>query len=187
MRRARSPAFRSGLVTAVDEAEVRALLDHAELLVTSPSISPHFPTTEPWLREALLAAEARGVELVSEVELFLRLTRARIVGITGTKGKTTTASLVAAIFQQAGMPSVLGGNIGTPLIERADELSADDWAILELSRAAASDDQPRSRPGALHERRGGSPRPAWIGRRVPGRQGSARGADGSGRTCGPQP
>ena len=120
-------------VTAVDEAEVRALLDHAELLVTSPSISPHFPTTEPWLREALLAAEARGVELVSEVELFLRLTRARIVGITGTKGKTSTASLVAAIFQQAGMPSVLGGNIGTPLIERADELSADDWAILELS------------------------------------------------------
>lgn len=113
--------------------EAKALLEHAELLVSSPSISPDFPTTEPWLRDALRTARDRGTELVSEVELFLRLTRARILGVTGTKGKTTTASLVSAILQHAGMPSVLGGNIGTPLIERARELTVDDWAILELS------------------------------------------------------
>jgi UDP-N-acetylmuramoylalanine--D-glutamate ligase len=112
---------------------VGALLRHAELVVTSPSISTRFPTTDPWLREALIDAEARGVELVSEVGLFLRLTRARILAVTGTKGKTTTASLVAAILAAAEIPSVLGGNIGTPLIERSGELGPDAWAVLELS------------------------------------------------------
>ena len=121
------------LALGVDQAVAEALLAHADLLVTSPSVSPRFPTTDPWLREALLAAEARGAEVVSEVELFLRLTRARILGVTGTKGKTTTASLVAAMLERAGMPSVLGGNIGMPLIERAIDLDPNAWAVLELS------------------------------------------------------
>src|SRR5688572_29087291 len=110
------------LALGVDEVAASALIEHADLLVTSPSVSTRFSTTDPWLRAALVAAEARGAEVGSEIELFLRLTRARILGVTGTKGKTTTASLVAAMLERAGMPSVLGGNIGTPLIERATEL-----------------------------------------------------------------
>ena len=121
------------LALGVDEVAAIALLEHADLLVTSPSVSPLFPTTDRWLRDALVAAEARGAELVSEVELFMRLTRARILGVTGTKGKTTSASLVAAMLERAALPSVLGGNIGTPLIERAVELGPEDWAVLELS------------------------------------------------------
>jgi len=121
------------LALGVDEAAATALLAHADLLVTSPSVSARFPTTDPWLREALQAAEARGAEVVSEVGLFLRLTRARVLGVTGTKGKTTTASLVAAMVEAGGASVVLGGNIGTPLIERADELGPDAWAVLELS------------------------------------------------------
>jgi UDP-N-acetylmuramoylalanine--D-glutamate ligase len=121
------------LALGVDEAAAAALLAHADLLVTSPSISPRFPTTDPWLRDALVAAESRGAELVSEVDLFLRLTRARILGVTGTKGKTTTASLVAAMLEHGGVSNVLGGNIGTPLIEQATELGPDDWAVVELS------------------------------------------------------
>ena len=121
------------LALGVDQLAATALLAHADLLVTSPSISTRYSTTDPWLREALLAAEQRGAELVSEVELFLRLTRARILGVTGTKGKTTTASLLAGMLGRSGLPSVLGGNIGTPLIERATELGTDHWAILELS------------------------------------------------------
>ncbi|MFN2418208.1 MAG: UDP-N-acetylmuramoyl-L-alanine--D-glutamate ligase [Candidatus Limnocylindria bacterium] len=121
------------LALGVDEAAAVALLEHAELLVTSPSVSPRFNTTDRWLREALIAAEARGAELIGEVDLFLRLTRARVLGVTGTKGKTTTSSLVAAMLDRAGIPNVLGGNIGTPLVERAGELGPDDWAILELS------------------------------------------------------
>ena len=121
------------LALGLDEGAAAAVLAKADLLVTSPSISARFPTTDPWLREALRAAEARGAEVVSEVELFLRLTRARILAVTGTKGKTTTASLVAAILEAGGLPTVLGGNIGTPLVERADELESDVWAVLELS------------------------------------------------------
>jgi UDP-N-acetylmuramoylalanine--D-glutamate ligase len=109
------------------------LVAAADLLVTSPSVSPRFPTTDPWLREALAAAEARGVELLSEAELFLRLTRARILAVTGTKGKTTTTALLGAIFSAAGVPHAVGGNIGSPLIERADELAPASWALLELS------------------------------------------------------
>jgi UDP-N-acetylmuramoylalanine--D-glutamate ligase len=117
----------------VAEEQARALLAAADAIVTSPSISPRFPTTDAWLREALAGAEARGAELISEVELFLRLTRARVLAVTGTKGKTTTAALIAAILERAGVPHVLGGNIGTPLIERSTELGPDDWAVLELS------------------------------------------------------
>jgi UDP-N-acetylmuramoylalanine--D-glutamate ligase len=121
------------LALGVDEAAATALLEHADLLVTSPSVSPRFPTTDPWLREALVAADARGADVVSEVGLFLRLTRARVLAVTGTKGKTTTSSLVGAMLEAGGATFALGGNIGTPLIERADELRSEAWAVLELS------------------------------------------------------
>jgi UDP-N-acetylmuramoylalanine--D-glutamate ligase len=121
------------LALAAKPATVTALLDHADLVVTSPSVSARFPTTDPWLRQALVGAEAAGAAVVSEVDLFLRLTRARVLAVTGTKGKTTTSSLVAAILAAGNVPHRLGGNIGTPLIEEADELSEDTWAVLELS------------------------------------------------------
>jgi UDP-N-acetylmuramoylalanine--D-glutamate ligase len=121
------------LALGVDERAALALLDGAEVLVTSPSISPSFPTTDAWLRTALRDAEARGAMLVSEIDLFLRLTAARVLAVTGTKGKTTTAALAAAMLEAAGMRHALGGNIGVPLIERVEELTADDWAVLELS------------------------------------------------------
>jgi len=121
------------LALGIDEAEATALIAGADLLVTSPSVSARFPTTDRWLRVALAAAEARGTEIVSEVGLFLRLTRARILGVTGTKGKTTSTALVAEMLQAAGIHAITGGNIGTPLIESAGTLGPDDWAVLELS------------------------------------------------------
>lgn len=121
------------LALGVDEAHATALLAEADLLVTSPSVSPRFPTTDPWLREALRAAEERGTELVSEIGLFLRLARARILAVTGTKGKTTSTALVAAMLDEASIPALVGGNIGTPLIEQVLDLGPDDWAVLELS------------------------------------------------------
>jgi UDP-N-acetylmuramoylalanine--D-glutamate ligase len=121
------------LALAADPDRVRALLTGADLVVTSPSISARFPTTDEWLRQALRDAEAAGTPIVGEVDLFLRLTRARVLAVTGTKGKTTTASLAAAILAAGKVPHALGGNIGIPLIERADELGAETWAVLELS------------------------------------------------------
>ena len=113
----------------------------ADLVATSPSITPDYPTTEPRLREALRAlvdARAGGdpavPALVSEADLFLRLCPVPTIGVTGTKGKTTTSSLTAALL--AADPAhavVLGGNIGVPIIERLFELTRDYRVVDELS------------------------------------------------------
>jgi len=113
----------------------------AELVTTSPSINPDYPTTEPRLRDALrvlvaaLRAGDRGVPaLVSEPDLFLRLCPAPTIGVTGTKGKTTTSSLIAAILAaDPAHPVALGGNIGIPLVERLPELTPEHRVVIELS------------------------------------------------------
>jgi UDP-N-acetylmuramoylalanine--D-glutamate ligase len=111
-----------------------AALAGQALVTCSPSVSSRFPTTEPRLRSALAAVEAEGrVPVVSEVDLFLRLCPAPTVGVTGTKGKTTTSSLCGAILAAGTAPSVLGGNIGTPLVEWLPELTSDHRVVLELS------------------------------------------------------
>ncbi|HET7829248.1 MAG TPA: UDP-N-acetylmuramoyl-L-alanine--D-glutamate ligase [Candidatus Limnocylindrales bacterium] len=113
----------------------------AALVTTSPSITPDYPTTEPRLRgqlQALVAARAAGDReapaLVSESDLFLRLCPAPTIGVTGTKGKTTTSALAHAILTADPLhPAVLGGNIGTPLVERLPELTPDHRVVVELS------------------------------------------------------
>lgn len=113
----------------------------AALVTTSPSITPDYPTTEPRLRgalQALVAARASGDSaapaLVSEADLFLRLCPAPTIGVTGTKGKTTTASLTAAILAaDPDHPAVLGGNIGRPLIDELLGLTPEHRVVVELS------------------------------------------------------
>jgi len=120
----------------VDPAEA---LDGQALVACSPSISSRYSTTEPRLRAALAALEAGGrVPVVGEVDLFLRLCPAPTVGVTGTKGKTTTSSLCAAVLAGGSHPVLLGGNIGTPLVERLPELTADHRVVLELSELQLS-------------------------------------------------
>jgi UDP-N-acetylmuramoylalanine--D-glutamate ligase len=112
---------------------VQALAGQA-MICTSPSVSSRYPTTEPRLRSALAAVEAAGrVPVVSEIDLFLRLCPSATVGITGTKGKTTTSSLTAAVLGAGQAPVVLGGNIGVPLIERLPQLTSGHRVVLELS------------------------------------------------------
>jgi UDP-N-acetylmuramoylalanine--D-glutamate ligase len=113
----------------------------AALVATSPSITPDFPTTEPRLRaqlQALVAARAAGdttvPAFVTESDLFLRLCPSPTIGVTGTKGKTTTSSLAHAILAADPLhPAVLGGNIGTPLVERLAELTPGHRVVVELS------------------------------------------------------
>jgi UDP-N-acetylmuramoylalanine--D-glutamate ligase len=113
----------------------------AALVTTSPSINPDFPTTEPRLRAALAglvaarrAGDPAAPALVSEADLFLRLCPAPTIGVTGTKGKTTTAALTAALLAaDPRHPVVLGGNIGTPLVERLWELTPNHRVVIELS------------------------------------------------------
>jgi len=113
----------------------------AALVTTSPSINPDYPTTEPRLRAALaglVAARKAGNReapaLVSEPDLVLRLCPAPTIGITGTKGKTTTAALTAALLAaDPSHPVVLGGNIGVPIVERLPELTSGHRVVIELS------------------------------------------------------
>jgi UDP-N-acetylmuramoylalanine--D-glutamate ligase len=119
-------------LAAAPEAVSRELAA-TDLVITSPSISARFPTTDPWLRDAMRAAAEAGTPLLSEVDLFLRLTRAKVLAVTGTKGKTTTTALIGAALEASRLPYAVGGNIGTPLVERVGELGPDAWAVLELS------------------------------------------------------
>jgi len=111
-----------------------SVLTGQALVLTSPSISSRYNTTEPRLRAALGAVEAAGaIPVISEIDLFLRLCPALTVGVTGTKGKTTTSSLCAAVLAGGADPVLLGGNIGTPLVERLPELTRRHRVVLELS------------------------------------------------------
>ena len=113
----------------------------ASLVTSSPSINADYPTTEPRLRGALAgliarraAGDATAPAIVSEVDLFLRLCPAPTIGITGTKGKTTTSALTHALLATSmGDRAVLGGNMGIPLIERLPGLSARNRVVLEVS------------------------------------------------------
>ncbi len=123
------------------EADPAEALRGAQLLVSSPSVNPDFNTTEPRLRAALLAIRASRAAgdgsapaLVSEPDLFLRLCVAPTIGVTGTKGKTTTASLSAALLAEDRLhPVLLGGNIGTPLVEHLPDIGVDHRIVYELS------------------------------------------------------
>ncbi len=116
------------------EVEPAVALEGQALICTSPSVSSRYPTTEPRLRTALAEVEAAGqVPVVSEVDLFLRLCPAATVGVTGTKGKTTTSSLTAAVLAAGTSPVILGGNLGIPLVERLPEIGSGHRVVLELS------------------------------------------------------
>jgi len=96
-----------------------------DLIVPSPGV----PADTPLLQ----AARAKGVTIWSEVELADRFLRGRLIGITGSNGKTTTTSLVEHILRNASFSTILAGNIGTPLIARVEQTSDDTISVVELS------------------------------------------------------
>jgi UDP-N-acetylmuramoylalanine--D-glutamate ligase len=108
--------------------EELALLDGVDVLVKSPGV----PGERPLVEEA----RRRWIPVWSEVELGFRLLRPRpFVGVTGTKGKTTTTELLGAIFRAAGRPVALGGNVGTSGMEPLTSLDPppEAWIVCELS------------------------------------------------------
>jgi UDP-N-acetylmuramoylalanine--D-glutamate ligase len=97
----------------------------ADLLFVSPGVPPELPL--------LAEAQARGIPISSGTRLFFERCPAPIVGITGSSGKTTTTTLVGRIFEETGRRTIVGGNIGVPLLGRLGEIGAEDWVVLELS------------------------------------------------------
>lgn len=92
-------------------------------------VSPGIPLDAPIVVEA----RRRGLTLSSETRLFCRLCPAVIIGITGSSGKTTTATLVAKMLEKGGHTVHLGGNIGNPLINRLPWIRPSDVVVMELS------------------------------------------------------
>ena len=80
-------------------------------------------------------------EVIGEVELAYRFMKGRIVGITGSNGKTTTTTLIGELLKNAGIPTQVGGNIGTPLSESGGASRDDGWTVAELSSFQLGDDQ----------------------------------------------
>lgn len=96
-----------------------------DIIFRSPSC---LPTKKELQEEA-----KRGAIITSEIEMVLKLTPARTIGITGTEGKTTTTSLISDILKKAGYNCFLGGNIGRPLFTQIKDMKPEDFVVIEMS------------------------------------------------------
>ena len=96
-----------------------------DLIVVSPGV----PYDTPELKQV----RAFGLPIIGELELASRFLQGQIVAITGSNGKTTTTSLVGKILADAGRETLVGGNIGVPVIELVDKSSAGTISVLEVS------------------------------------------------------
>ncbi|HYP26309.1 MAG TPA: UDP-N-acetylmuramoyl-L-alanine--D-glutamate ligase, partial [Blastocatellia bacterium] len=96
-----------------------SLFTNADLIVLSPGVPADIAP--------LRVAREAGVEVISEVELAGRFMRGRLIGITGSNGKTTTTVLTGELMRAAGAQVLVGGNIGTPLTSIAEQSSDETW------------------------------------------------------------
>ena len=100
-------------------------LNNFDLIIRSPSCMPTIPEIE---KEA-----TRGAIVTTEVELLMKMCPCKIIGITGSDGKTTTTTLISEIIKAGGYECYVGGNIGTPLFTKLKDIMPDDVVVLELS------------------------------------------------------
>lgn len=96
-----------------------------ELLFLSPAVRPDL--------DGLVRAREKGTRATSEMEEFFRLCPCKKIAVTGSDGKTTTTTLISKLLQAEGYKTWLGGNIGVNLFAMLDDISPDDFAVIELS------------------------------------------------------
>ena len=96
-----------------------------DLIVPSPGV----PADDPFL----VTARAKRITVWSEIELAYRFLEGKLIGITGSNGKTTTTTLIHHIVKAASMETLLAGNVGTPLISLVEQTRAGTVAVVELS------------------------------------------------------
>ena len=118
-------ALRSAGIDVELGGHTQATFDAADLIVTSPGVSPDEPN--------LVAAKTRGVEVIGELELASRWLRGRVIAITGTKGKSTTTTLLGRMVAADGQPALVGGNIGVPLSSQVDDSTPQTIHVVEVS------------------------------------------------------
>lgn len=96
-----------------------------EIAFRTPGMHPNMP--------ALAKLRQTGAEITSEMEAFFELCPCPILGVTGSDGKTTTATLIAKMLEEAGYEVWLGGNIGQPLLAQIPQMQQSHYAVVELS------------------------------------------------------
>lgn len=102
-----------------------AVFENCERIVLSPGVPPDLPSIEK--------ARGRGADVIGEVELASMFLRGKIIGITGSNGKTTTTAMTGHILRESGIPAQVGGNIGNPASAMVESSRPDQWNVLELS------------------------------------------------------
>ena len=118
-------ALRTQGISCVFGAQREELIEGTDLIVLSPAVPERIPLVQ--------AARARGIRVTTEVELAGEIAHAPIYAVTGTNGKTTTTTLLGELLR-AHFPAVgIGGNIGVPLIDVAQEIPADGAIAAEIS------------------------------------------------------
>lgn len=100
-------------------------LNGFDIVFRSPSVLP--------TREELVTAANKGAIITSEIEMVLKLAPCKIIGVTGTEGKTTTTSIIYEILKSSGKNCFLGGNIGKPIFTEIKNMKPEDIVVLELS------------------------------------------------------
>ncbi|NLO48816.1 MAG: UDP-N-acetylmuramoyl-L-alanine--D-glutamate ligase [Clostridiales bacterium] len=96
-----------------------------EVIFRTPGLNPNTPE--------LKLASRNGSIITSEMEAFFEVCLCPIIAVTGSEGKTTTATLIAEILSEAGFTVHLGGNIGNPLLTETERIKPSDYSVLELS------------------------------------------------------
>jgi UDP-N-acetylmuramoylalanine--D-glutamate ligase len=119
-----------------------AVLAGIDVVYASPGV--------PWDSELLNGARRIGIKVSSEIDLFLSLCPAAVVGITGTNGKTTTTALTGTVLAAGDRPVLVGGNIGDTVLDRLGEVTPRHWVVLELSSfQLESVEKPRFHVGVI--------------------------------------
>lgn len=100
-------------------------LENADLVVLSPGVPPTQPPIE--------AARRRGAEVIGELELAWRWLKGRVIAVTGTKGKSTTTTLIGRMLAEGGLRTAVGGNIGLALSAQVDHSTPETLHVVEAS------------------------------------------------------
>ncbi len=106
-------------------------LEKFDVIVRTPGIHRY--------RQDLIDAEKAGVEITSKTKIFFDVCPAKIIGVTGTKGKGTTSTLIYEMLKAAGKDVYIAGNIGLGMFDFFDKLNSESWMVLELSSAQLMD------------------------------------------------
>jgi len=120
--------------TGIDKTKIKFILGEKYLdkglkdfdyIVRSPGVYRYI--------SEIKEAENSGVKVTSAIKIFFEECPGRIIGVTGTKGKGTTSTLIYEILKASGKDTYLSGNIGKPYLELLDTLSTESWVVMEMS------------------------------------------------------